>query len=341
MSLISPAIRLNKPTSPGNSPSVARLNPFSLALFSLAALASHASAHGLTQVNEARPFREPRHQVDTANWKPVVLDLFLGSNFVSAYSGSNIEGVEGGSMNFLNWVNGGTFYREKPDEDWLINAAFIQRSSWFSSKGANPMPSYAGLTSLWVDLALVYNDKGSPWSYALVVSPGLSSDFKNVTPRMMRLPARASFQYQFDKTFSFELGVIYTPDFVNTPVLPLVGFVWMPNENWEIRYLLTTVTIQRHLSKDTTVGLFAAYDSASWMVGDSDAYNQFAFTSGNAGFEASQRISLFDVPGHVHFALGATFGNEARRYTPSGNDTIASVRSDSGLFTRIGLTLEF
>lgn len=303
--------------------------------------AADAGAIGLTQVNEARPYRQHEHTEADDDWHILILDLFLGSNFVSWYGGSHVEGVPDGRVSFTNWVNNGEFYNAVPGEDWVANAALVQRSSWLSSHGDSPLPSYTGLTGLWIDLTFRHHEENSPWSQAVVLSPGVSSDLTNVAGPMFRLPVQVSAQYRVDKNLAFELGVAYTPDFTRTPVLPLLGLEWNPTADWEVRYRLTTLTVTHHITPETSVGVFAAYDAASWMVGDKQNYGQLSFASANAGVEAVQKFRIHDVSGALHLALGGTFANETRLYDPDGSRLITGTQSDGGVFARVGLTLRF
>jgi hypothetical protein len=300
-----------------------------------------ARAIGLTQVNEARPHREHEHSDADDDWHILLLDLFLGSNFVSWYGGSHVEGVTDGRVSFTNWVNNGEFYNAVPGEDWNVNAALVQRSSWLSSHGDSPLPSYTGLTALWIDLTLRHHEKDSPWSQAVVLSPGISSDLANVAGPMFRLPVQMSAQYRVAKNLAFELGVAYTPDFTQTPLLPLPGIEWDPAEDWEVRYRLTTLTVTHHITPETSLGVFAAYDAASWLVGEKAGYGQLSFTSANAGVEAVQKFRIHDVPGALHLAVGGTFANETRLYDADGSRLLTGTRSDGGVFARVGLTLRF
>lgn len=303
--------------------------------------ASDAGAIGLTQANEARPYKERDSSAADSDWRTMILDLFFGSNFVSWYGGSRVEGVPDGRVSFTNWVNNGEFYNAVPGEDWHFNAALVQRSSWLSSHGDAPLPSYTGLTGLWIDMTFRHHEENSPWSQAIVLSPGISSDIMTVAGPMFRLPAQISAQYRVNKNLAFELGVAYTPDFMQTPVLPLPGIEWNPAEDWAVRYRLTTLTVTHLLTSETSIGAFAAYDAASWMVGENANYGQLSFTSANAGVEAVQKFRIHNLPGALHLAVGGTFANEARLYDPDGSRLITGTRSDSGVFARVGLTLKF
>jgi hypothetical protein len=313
------------------------------ALFASAFLfaAAKAGAIGLTQVNEARPYKDHPASGADSDWRVLLLDLFFGSNFVSWYGGSHVDGVPDGRVSFTNWVNNGEFYNAAPAEDWHMNAALVQRSSWLSSHGDAPLPSYSGLTGLWIDVTFRHHEEGSPWSQAVVLSPGISSDIMTVGGPMFRLPAQVSAQYRVDKNLAFELGVAYTPDFTQTPVLPLPGIEWNPAEDWEVHYRLTTLTVTHRITSRTSVGAFAAYDAASWMVGEKENYGQLSFTSANAGMEVVQKFRIHDVPGALHLAVGGTFATEARLYDPDGSRLVTGTQSDGGVFARVGLTLKF
>lgn len=307
-----------------------------------ALLSTRALAVGLSQFDESSPYADHIPSLaDEYKWR-LAAGIVLGSNFVS-YSGGTDTKAGDGRVGFTNWVNNGEFaHTDLGSEDWTYKGALVQRNSWISVHGDNPFPSYVGLTSVWVDNTFRHREKDSPWSQAVVLSPGVSSDFARFQAQVFRLPAQASTRYAFSEKFSVELGVNYCPDFVQTPVLPLPGFTWNPSADWELRYRFTTVNLVRRLAPGVTLGTFASYDSASWMVGDKKDYGQIAYSSATAGVEFVHGFHITDtLPGAVHLALGGTWAGAVRRYDASGDRLVDSLQLDPGYFARIGLVIRF
>lgn len=308
-----------------------------LALLPLA----QSRAVGLSQSDEATPYADHIPTLaDEHPWR-LATGIVFGSNFVSYSGGMNTK--EGsGRVGFTNWVNNGEFAHADLDESWTYKGALVQRNSWVSVHGDEPFPSLVGLTSVWIDNTFRRHEKGSPWSQAIVLSPGVSSDFAAFRAQVFRLPAQASVRYAFGEKFSVELGVNYSPDFVQTPVTPLPGFTWNPTEDWEIRYRFTTLNITRRLAPGVTLGAFASYQSASWEVGKNDNPGQVAYSAATAGVEFVHGFHITDtLPGAIHLALGGTFAGALRDYDGDASDLRDSLQLGAGYFARIGLVIRF
>lgn len=306
-----------------------------IALFSF----TQARAVGLSQSDEATPYADHIHSLaDEHAWR-LAAGIVFGSNFV-AYSGG-MENKEGtGRVGFTNWVNNGEFAHANLGESWTYKGALVQRTSWLSVHGDEPLPSQAGLTSVWIDNTFRHHEKDSPWSQAIVLSPGISSDFADFRAQDFRLPVQASVRYAFGEKLSVELGVNYSPDFVQTPVTPLPGFTWNPTEDWEIRYRFTTLNITRRLAPQVTLGAFASYQSASWEIGKNDNPGQLAYSAATAGVELVHGFRIMDtLPGSVHLAAGGAFAGSVRDY--DGSRLRDSLQLDSGYFARIGIVIRF
>ena len=296
-------------------------------------------AIGLTQVHETEPYR-PRVENEDIDYGTMALDLIFGSNYLSWYDGLDDKNGAG-SYRVINWVNNGDFYAKKLGSDLHFTAALIQRSTWVTSN-AGAMPSEPGLNSIWIDTIFRYAPEGSKWSGALVLSPGASTDFDHFDPRLLRLPVQLSARYAPSKELAFEFGVAYTPDFVRTPVLPLIGFDWTPDDAWEIKARFTSLTVVRKVASRTTVGAFVSYDEASWMIREKADYSQLSYATGTAGVEITQGFDLTDSnPATLSVAAGGTFGGDLSLYNPNGDDLRQSAQLEGGLFLRAGLKIRF
>ncbi len=298
-------------------------------------------AIGLSTVDEASPFQPhvptPAHQ---QLWR-LATGIVLGSNYVS-YSGAQQTKEDDGRVAFTNWVNNGEFAYADMGGDWSYKGALVQRNSWVSVHGDNRFPSYVGLTSIWIDNTFRYHRKDSPWTHAIVLSPGLSSDFKVFHGESLRLPVYAGSRYRLSSSLELELGITYAEDFVQAPVLPVLGFTFTPSENWELRYRFTTVEISRLLAPRTRFGAFVSYDSASWVVGKEDEHGLLAYSAATAGLELTHGFDLSEtLPAWVSFAAGSSWGGSVRRYDIDGSKLLDSLQLDPGYFLRFGLVIRF
>jgi len=298
-----------------------------------------AQAIGLTQVHETEPYR-PRENNPETNYGILALDLLFGSNYVSWYGGM-ADRHGNGSYRVTNWVNNGDFYTQALGADWHFTAALIQRSTWVTARNG-AIASQPGLNSIWIDTIFVHRPADSKWSGAVVLSPGASTDFDHYDERLLRLPVQASVRYEASKTLAFELGIAYTPDFTEMPVLPLLGVTWNPADDWELKARFTSVTLTHRLASRTSLGAFVSYDEASWMIGERNDFGQLRYATGTAGLELSQGFDITEkTPATIRFAAGGTFGDSLRLYDPDGDVLRASSNMDGGVFLRAGLQIKF
>ena len=64
------------------------------------------------------------------------------------------------------------------------------------------------------------------------VSPGVSSDFKSFDTNDIRVPVALHATYQMSKRLSLLGGIAYTGQNHSFPVLPVIGVLYMPAEQW-------------------------------------------------------------------------------------------------------------
>lgn len=315
--------------------------PRHLALLAACLLCARASAIGLSSPDEAAPFADHvPSPADQEMWR-LATGIVFGSNFVS-YSGGQPTKEGDGRVGFTNWVNNGEFAHAELGEDWTYKGALVQRNSWVSVHGENPFPSYVGLTSVWVDNTFRHHSPGSPWRHAVVISPGISSDFARFHAQSLRVGTYAGSRCRISPSLELELGLAYSADFAQMPVLPVPGFTWTPDENWELRYRLTTLELSRKLAPRTRVGAFASYDSASWMVGKGDEYGLLAYSAATAGMEFSQGFDLSEtLPASISLAAGGSWAGSLRRYDHDASSLRDSLQLDAGYFLRFGLVIRF
>jgi len=75
---------------------------------------------------------------------------------------------------------------------------------------------------------------------------GLFSDFKNVTSDALRFQGRLEGIYTFSPQIDIQAGIIYAGR-ARVKMLPTVGIVWTPDDNWVLRLVFPNPKISRRL----------------------------------------------------------------------------------------------
>ena len=77
----------------------------------------------------------------------------------------------------------------------------------------------------------------------IMVSPGLSSDFKSFATNDVRVPVSLHAKYQMSKALSLLGGIAYTGQNHSFPVLPVIGVLYLPSEKWAFALGLSLIHI--------------------------------------------------------------------------------------------------
>lgn len=106
-----------------------------------------------------------------------------------------------------------------------------------------------------------------PWSFQLGFNPAMASDFEHsLSGDGWNLDGRAVAFYQYSPELMLALGAAFW-DRVNDRVIPYAGFVWLPNNRWEIR------------------GMFPQ-SRISYFLGNVDNFAKWLYVSGEYHVEA-------------------------------------------------------
>lgn len=102
-------------------------------------------------------------------------------------------------------------------------------------------------------------------SLQVAATPGLYTDWKNLSGEAFRVPGRLFASYRFGPKLIVIGGVVYTaqPDL---PIIPAAGAIWSPNETWRFELIAPRPRVVYRLNEDWQVyGLFS-FDSSTYAI---------------------------------------------------------------------------
>jgi hypothetical protein len=158
------------------------------------------------------------------------------------------------------------------------------------------------------------------------ITPGIYTDFHNVSIHAFRLPAELVAAYALTPEVVLVGGVMYTAQ-PSLSVLPVAGVVWTPEPQWRLELLFPRTRVIHHfldgLNVYGTIGLYGETFAVHDPILGNDLY-QYRDVRLGFGAEWDTRVRL-----HLFFEAGLSFW---RRLEVEGVGTSV----DPGVYLRVG-----
>lgn len=155
-------------------------------------------------------------------------------------------------------------------------------------------PDY-DLHTLEAQLAYFYNPPASPWWGLGFVTPGIGSDFENLSADDFQVSALGLIGYEYTETFTLAGGVFASYANDDGRLLPALGFVWQPGD-WTVQMTPPFVVLGRRLTDRVTVSLSAYPSGGSWDIDDGQRTNTLIVsgwqTAASVIWKVSDRLTL-------------------------------------------------
>jgi len=115
------------------------------------------------------------------------------------------------------------------------------------------LPRYLHRLALNIGGSYRMNDN---FSLGLMVSPGLSSDFKVITSSDIRIPVALNARYQVSQRLTLMGGLMYAIGNHELPLLPVIGATYKPSEKWTfaLGFPRTGVTLKPNKATEYYIG---------------------------------------------------------------------------------------
>jgi hypothetical protein len=175
-------------------------------------------------------------------------------------------------------------------------------------------------------------------SYSMLISPGLSSDFKEIGSDDIRVRLGFTGRYNTSERLTFLAGLIYQQGYHSLSFFPILGALFRPDDYWTISLAAPLMGVSYAPSRDLKLKLGGEFYGGEYQLHEARLgaevvrYRDFRVLGG-ADF------TLFD---HLkgEFAAGYAFAREFTFY-----DVFAAnrpdIKVDAGIFGRAGLKMEW
>jgi hypothetical protein len=151
--------------------------------------------------------------------------------------------------------------------NWLLGATL--NYSWTQADfGGLRGLGNADLQSIEATIVAAYRRADSPWWLLGFVSPGVSTDFNDVSGDAFNASALGLLGYRWNSRLDLAVGVYANYALGEATVLGSIGFIWRPNDRWIVQATPPIVAIGYRPTSDWTFGAVAYPGGGSWEVGD-------------------------------------------------------------------------
>ena len=99
----------------------------------------------------------------------------------------------------------------------------------------------------------------------LGITPGLYTDFRNLSAESFRVPARLFGSYVFGPKLIVLGGLVYTAQ-PNLPFIPAAGFLWKPSERWRLEAIAPRPRLVYTASDRLQVYALFSFDSSTYAI---------------------------------------------------------------------------
>ena len=185
-------------------------------------------------------------------------------------------------------------------------------------------------TNLWLN-----HDR---WKFWLRLQPGIMSDFEEVDSNAFTVTALALAAYQITDKVTVAGGVYFSQDLGDDTILPAVGLIWRPSNQWTLSLTAPRFQIAFAPTKKWLLTLNAYPSGGSWNIEDPDGDGQadLNHSAVRAGFGIDHRIG--ETPAWVFLDAGLQFLQELEL-----DDSAARFDRDldEAAFVNFGLKLRF
>ena len=186
---------------------------------------------------------------------------------------------------------------------------------------------------------VIYNSvEGSRWSYGVWINPSISSDFQHIDGDDFFVGGAIAAGYQVNECFTIGGGVYFSDIFHDIGVIPGIGFVWAPTEDWVITYYGPRFVARYDLNDRNQIGLEVSYNGGDWNIDADNNSLQIDYSSWRTGL-----YYRYNVTGQVWLeaAAGFTFANEFNLQTRGGTELFQNRLGDaeSGVYGSLGVSV--
>lgn len=171
-----------------------------------------------------------------------------------------------------------------------------------------PLPLDTDLHALEAQVAARWAPKNSRWWGLGFITPGIATDFEDVSGDSFSLTALAIAGYECSETLDFAGGVVMTYDLGDVKVYPALGFIWEPSPEFIVQATPPIVAIGWRPTDSWTLALVTYPAGGGWTVGsEGDAIREVDLSLWRAALSLEKKVS---ANLSVSVRGGVSFGGE-------------------------------
>jgi len=150
--------------------------------------------------------------------------------------------------------------------NWLV-AATVNYSWTQADFGGLRGLGTANLHTIEANIVLAYRRADSPWWLLSFISPGISTDFNNVSGEAFNASALGLLGYRWYPRLDLALGVFADYSLNDVTVMGSIGVIWRPNDRWIVQATPPIVAIGYRPNSDWTISAVTYPGGGKWEVG--------------------------------------------------------------------------
>lgn len=242
-----------------------------------------------------------------SDWHHNMPDSGLLPSFVSFELTSNMGERHGGST--LGWQQYGLCVpladpRRSGGAEVIFNASFNAELTFMDADGAFNLDRNE-LYKFTLPCAVILPRQNGDTVMA-AVAPTLASDFVR-NAHCFHVNFLFNYTIKHSETFSYSLGLGYSPDSAVYGMMPLIGFNWKMSDVWTMSLNGARFSVMRDMGDGLELGLFTDVMGGSWAVESEYGTRMLRVRSLVAGLTA---VYDFSQPGEtkrvVNLSIGST-----------------------------------
>lgn len=191
-------------------------------------------------------------------------------------------------------------------DELLVGLSLGYELRGFQLNGAIPIDTE--LHALEAQVAMRWAPEDSRWWGLGFVTPGLATDFDDVTSDSFSLTALAIAGYKWNDSLDFAGGVVMTYDLGEVKVYPALGFIWEPSPEFIVQATPPIVAIGWRPSDTWTLALVTYPAGGGWTTGTGeDEVRQIDLSLWRVALSLEKKMS-----NRLSFSVraGVSFGGE-------------------------------
>ncbi len=224
--------------------------------------------------------------------------------------------------------------------DWAINVDLNSTLTFVDAEGTLDLKSDT-LYKFTMPFSLI-RKTASGDRLIFAAAPTVSSDLERGA-RCFDFGLFASWTRQFNKSFSYSLGIAAYPRFARYYVVPLFGFEWKPAEDWTIALKGYRLTAMNAVTERLSAGAFVSAEGGVWTVETERGARSLNIQSLVAGFTGEYDFSAAGQRKRIITAsVGSTLATSVRFHEfNSDREADEAHHYRPGLYASFGVDFRF